>query len=201
MIGPQGSGKTTQAKLVSEKLGIAFIDVGDIFREIAKQDTPLGRKIKYHVEGGELAPDDLTIQIVKDRLSKPGCKNGFLIDDFPKTLQQAEMLDEFANIDTVIELQLDDKTAVERLTKRRQCTECGHITSSAEQTCPQCGGKLIQRVDDVPEKIKLRLQIYRDVTEPLVEYYRPRDIVRTVDASQPVEKISADIMQALGAAE
>jgi adenylate kinase len=169
IIGPQGAGKTKQATLISKKLGIAFIDVGNIFRELAKENTEIGKQIKQVITQGVLADDEITFRIVHQRLQRQDTLQGFIIDDFPKTLAQAKMLDQAVDIHAVIHLQLDDKQCMGRLLKRK-------------------------RHDDTKEKIKKRLAIYREITEPLTEYYKPRHIVHDIDAQPSIESVFNNIM-------
>lgn len=201
LLGAQGSGKGTQAKFLSEKYGIPHISTGDIFREAAEKKTELGLKAKSHWEKGSLVPDEITIGIVKERLSRPDCGKGFVLDGFPRTLEQAKALDDITEIDYVLELKIPDAISIERLSKRRVCKKCqapyGHEAKMPEQ-CKKCGGKLIQRSDDKPEAIKKRLAVYHDETEPLLEYYRPREIVHVIDGTKNVSEVFAEIVLVLG---
>jgi adenylate kinase len=198
ILGAQGSGKGTQAKFLSEKYGLPHISTGDIFREAAEKKIELGLKAKSHWEKGSLVPDEITIGIVKERLSRPDCGQGFVLDGFPRTLAQAEGLDEFAQVDAVIELKISDDDAVKRLSGRRQCRKCSAVygpenPSKKAGKCGNCGGELYQRDDDKPDVIKKRLGIYHEETEPLLEYYKPRKIVYAVDASKSIKEVFASV--------
>lgn len=193
LLGPQGSGKGTQAKMLVDELAFTHISTGDLIRNGIKNNDPVALKIKDSIDKGNLAPDKVVIQLVKKNLS-----DNNIFDGFPRTLLQAEALDEITSIDLVIELKLSDEEAVKRLSSRIQCVGCKSIFGPAappkkKNTCDNCSGKLIQREDDKPEAIRKRLEVYHDETEPLLEYYRPRKIVHVIDASQPIDKIFADL--------
>ncbi|MBD3361241.1 adenylate kinase [Candidatus Woesearchaeota archaeon] len=199
MMGPQGSGKGTQASLLAERYGIPAISIGEIFREAIKSDSEEGREIQKIIDNGNMVPDELTIMFVKKRLEDVDCAEGFILDGFPRTLPQAKALDEFAKIDYVIVLRISDEEAVKRLVQRRQCPKCGKITSVKEgEKCKQCKIKLVKRKDDTEEAIKKRLEIYHDQTQPLIEYYKPRDIVHIINGEQSIEGIHKEILVALG---
>ncbi len=180
IFGSPGSGKGTYASRLQSKLGADVIAMGDIFREIIKKDTPLGRKVKGYVEKGLLVPDELVIEVLKDRLARPEVKRGFILDGFPRTLQQAEALDKVAKIDVIIQLTVPDWIIVERLSTRRICKNCGEVYNirylkpKIEGICDKCGGPLYQRSDDTPEVIKERIKVYERQTQPILRYYEER---------------------------
>ncbi len=199
MFGPPGSGKGTQAKKLAERYGIPHISPGAIFREAVKNKTKFGLKIKDLIGRGNFVPDNLTVAMMKKRIEDVDCAEGFILDGFPRTLPQAEAFDEFAHIDFVIVLNVSNKEVVNRLSKRRQCPKCGTITNIKEgKNCKDCKTKLIQRNDDKPEVIKKRLLIYHDLTQPLIEYYRPRDIIHIINGDQSVKRVFKEILLALG---
>jgi len=193
LLGAQGSGKGTQAQLLAQKYGLVHISPGDIYRQGIKNKDTVVLKLKEYVDKGGLMPDKLVIQLVKQKLS-----DGNIFDGFPRTLAQAEALDELVQMDLVIELKLTDEQAIARLSARRQCRQCGAIFG-AENTprknglCNRCGGELFQREDDKPEAIRTRLNIYHEETEPLLEYYKPRNIVHTVDGSILIDSVFKEI--------
>ncbi|MBW3004394.1 adenylate kinase [Candidatus Woesearchaeota archaeon] len=199
IFGAQGCGKGTQAELIAERYGIPHISTGDMFRAAMEKGTDLGKQITERMKKGVLISDEITIKLVELRLKESDCTEGFILDGFPRTLEQAEALDEMAEIGFVIVLDVPEDVLIERLAKRRQCAKCKRITNVSEgEKCKECGGKLIQREDDTPEGIKQRLTMYRDQTEPLIEYYKPRDIVHIIDGNRPIEPIFQDILKVLG---
>ena len=199
-LGAPGSGKGTHATRVKVELGIPHISTGDIFRENIKGGTPLGILAKSYIDKGALVPDDVVIKIVEDRLSKADCKNGFILDGFPRTIYQAEALKKIADIDVVINLVVDDEAIVKRVAGRRMC-RCGETSNVAflngATTCAKCGGELYQREDDKEETVKSRLEVYHKETAPLIEYYRNEGLLKDVDGSQGIEAVYADIMKVL----
>jgi adenylate kinase len=201
LIGAQGSGKGTQAARLSEKYDIPHISTGDMFRAAADAGTPLGKAAKKHWEQGKLVPENITIGLVKERLAEPDCEGGWILDGFPRTLRQAEALDEFAQPDLVIELKVPDDIAIKRISERKVCRKCkavyGLATTAAEQ-CLECGGELVQRDDDKPEAVQKRLQIYHEETEPLREYYKPRGIVKEVDGTRNPDEVFAELCSLIG---
>ncbi|MEM4263698.1 MAG: adenylate kinase [Candidatus Woesearchaeota archaeon] len=201
LLGPQGSGKGTQAKYISEKYCIPHISTGDILRDAVEKKTELGLKAKSYMDKGVLVPDAVIIGIMKERISRPDCGTGFVLDGFPRTLAQAKALDEITEIDFVLELRIPDEVSVERLSKRRVCEKCQApygYEAKMPIKCKKCGGKLIQRSDDKPEAIKKRLAVYHEETEPLLEYYRPRDIVHAIDGTKTVSEVFNEIVSVLG---
>ncbi len=199
IFGPQGSGKGTQAEMLADRYGIPHISTGDIFREAAKRKDKIGLEVKKVLDEGSLCSDALTNEVVKHRLEDVDCAEGFILDGYPRTLVQAEALDEFANVEFVIVLEISDQEAVRRLSKRRQCPKCKRITDTAEGSdCVKCGTALVQRADDTPELIKKRLDDYHDITQPLLEYYKPREIVAVINGEQSPEKVFRNILDVLG---
>ena len=175
-LGPPGAGKGTQAAGVSAHLGVPHISTGDMFRNAIRNQTPTGLEAKRYLDAGELVPDSVTIAMVRERLAMDDCKNGYLLDGFPRTVDQAIALDEIDAPDTVVDIDVPDERLQSRLTGRRVCGKCQgtfHISKLAgEHTCPICGGELYQRADDKPETIATRLNAYHAQTEPLIGYYK-----------------------------
>ena len=199
-LGAPGSGKGTHATRVKTELGVPHISTGDIFRENIKGGTPLGVLAKSYIDKGALVPDDVVIDIVKDRLSREDCKKGFILDGFPRTIYQAEALKSIAKIDVVINLVVDDDAIVKRVAGRRMC-RCGETYNVAflngATTCAKCGGELYQRDDDKEETVKSRLEVYHKETAPLIDYYRKEGLLEDVDGSQGIDAVYADIMKVL----
>ncbi len=181
IFGAPGSGKGTYASRLQTKLNVDTIAMGDIFREIMKDDTPLGKKVKGYVEKGQLVPDDVVVEVLKQRLAKSG-KWGNIFDGYPRTIDQAKTLDAIAKIDAVILLQVPESIIVERLSTRRICRNCGavynvrYLKPKVDMICDRCGGELYQRTDDTPEVIKERIKVYEKQTQPIMEYYRRKKI-------------------------
>lgn len=208
LLGPPGAGKGTQAKLISSNFKVPHISTGDIFRANISQNTELGIKAKQYMDKGLLVPDEVTIDIVKDRLTKDDCKNGFLLDGFPRTVKQAEALDKFLNknnskIDASILIDVPKENIFERMTGRRVCSKCGasyHIKfnpTKVEGICDLCGSAVVQRKDDSEETVKERLDVYDKQTQPLVEYYKSQKVLKPVDGAQDINKVFEDIKNAL----
>jgi adenylate kinase len=180
MFGPPGSGKGTYASRLGSRLEIANISTGDIFREAKKQGTDLGIRVAEFLKRGELVPDEITIEVLKERISRPDCKMGFILDGYPRTLEQARALDKIARIDTIILLIVPEWIIIERLSNRRVCRNCGaiynikYLKPKREGMCDKCGGELYQREDDTPKVIKERLKVYERQTQPLIDYYKDR---------------------------
>ena len=199
-LGAPGSGKGTHATRVKTELGVPHISTGDIFRENIKGGTPLGVLAKSYIDKGALVPDDVVIKIVEDRLSREDCKNGFILDGFPRTIYQAEALKKIASIDVVINLVVDDEAIVKRVAGRRMC-RCGETYNVAflngATTCAKCGGELYQREDDKEETVRSRLEVYHKETAPLIDYYRKEGLLKDVDGSQGIEAVYNDIMKVL----
>ena len=209
LLGPPGAGKGTQAAKIVEKYGIPHISTGDIFRENIKKGTELGKKAQEYMNRGELVPDDLVIEIATTRLLEADCKNGFLLDGFPRTVYQAEKLDEFlqshdSKIDNVIDIAVGKDELIERLTGRRVCKSCGasfhvvNIPPKQEGICDYCGGELIQRADDNLETVTNRIDVYEDQTMPLIDYYEKAGTLTHIDGSTGLDNVFADIVSALG---
>ncbi|MEM2118892.1 MAG: nucleoside monophosphate kinase [Candidatus Bathyarchaeia archaeon] len=182
IFGAPGSGKGTYASRLQAKLGVDVIAMGDIFREIMKEESPLGRKVKQFVESGKLVPDEVVIEVLKERLAKVSSKNGFILDGFPRTLKQAEALDKITRLDAVILLIVPDWIIVERLSTRRICKNCGEVYNirylkpKTEGICDKCGGPLYQRADDTEQVIKDRIKVYEQQTMPIIEYYKQKNV-------------------------
>jgi len=199
IFGAPGSGKGTYSSRLRSVLGVDVIAMGDIFREMLKENSDLGRKIKSHVEAGHLVPDSIVIEVLKNRISKAPKEKGFILDGFPRTLVQAESLEEIAQIDVILQLVVPDWIIIERLSSRRICKNCGTVYNirflkpKVEGVCDKCGGPLYQRGDDNPEVIKRRLELYEKETSPLLQHYRKKAlpfIVHSVDALiVPPEKV------------
>ncbi len=204
-LGPPGAGKGTQAKMLSQELGLIHISTGDILRSAVEKRTPLGVKAKEYMDRGELVPDDLIIALIEEVLPQQG---GFVLDGFPRTVAQAKALDRLLDrkgmkLSAVILFDVPDDAVVERLSGRRICPRCGavyHIRYNPpreDEICDRCGAKLIQREDDREEVIRKRLSVYREQTAPLVEYYSERDILVKLDASRPIEEIHRRLLEIL----
>ncbi|WP_281884078.1 adenylate kinase [Paenibacillus sp. YYML68] len=207
-MGPPGAGKGTQAERIVDEFKVPHISTGDAFRLAMKQGTPLGVEAKKYVDQGLLVPDEITIGIVRERLSQPDCDTGFLLDGFPRTISQAEALDQIASelnkkIDHVINLSVDRNLLLARLTGRRICKSCGatyHILfnpPAQELVCDKCSGELYQRSDDTEEKVGTRLDEYINKTAPLLEYYRNQGILREVNGEQEINTVTAQISSLL----
>lgn len=201
-LGPPGAGKGTQAVRVCERLGIPQISTGDILRRAIKNETPTGLAAKSYIDKGQLVPDSVVIDIVRERLEHEDCKGGYLLDGFPRTVAQAEALETFARIDAVIDIDVSDEKLVERLSGRRVCLSCGgtyHVSRlNGSTTCEKCGSELIQRDDDKAETVLSRLAVYHTQTEPLISFYTQRGLLRRVDGAQPMDDCYAAILGALG---
>lgn len=209
LLGPPGAGKGTQASAIVEKYNIPHISTGDIFRANIKEKTELGKQIEEYLNKGLLVPDELVVSIVKDRISKEDCKNGFLLDGFPRTVAQAEALDEelknmSLTIDKVINIQADKDLLIERIIGRRICRDCGatyHIKFSPtkkEGICDKCGGELYQREDDKLETVEKRIEVYTEQTKPLIDYYAKKGLLLNVDGTKDKKEVFDDIVKSLG---
>jgi adenylate kinase len=208
LVGPPGAGKGTQAQFIASHFAIPKISTGDIFRANVSEGTELGLEARKYMDAGDLVPDEVTIGMVKDRLSQDDAQVGFLLDGFPRTVRQAEVLDELleklsAGLDVVLELVVDDDEVVRRLSGRRTCHQCGHVwhldfdPPQAEGVCDRCGGELFQRDDDSEDTIRHRLEVYADQTSPLIGYYGDLGLLRGVDATGPVEDVTERAINAL----
>ena len=194
MLGAPGAGKGTQAEILSERLSIPTISTGNIIREALKSGTEMGVRAKSYMDEGKLVPDEVVIGIIRERLAKDDCKNGFILDGFPRTIPQAEALDNMgAAIDRVIDLEVPDEKIVERMSGRRVCESCGasyHMLfkkPAADGKCDNCGGTLVQRKDDHPDTVKERLRVYHEQTEPLKAYYQKQGKLAVVEGQEAVE--------------
>ena len=210
MLGAPGAGKGTQAKQIAAKYGVPHISTGDIFRANLKEGTELGLKAKVYMDQGQLVPDSLTLELIMDRFSKYDCKNGYVLDGFPRTIPQAEALtkalkDNNDRLDYAIDVDVPDENIINRMSGRRACAKCGgtfHIKynpTKVEGICDLCGGELYIRNDDKPEIVNKRLVAYHEQTQPLIDYYRNEGILKTVDGTQNVDKVFEDIVAILEA--
>jgi adenylate kinase len=208
MLGAPGAGKGTQAKLIAEKFGIPHISTGDIFRANIKEGTDLGKEAKEYMDKGQLVPDELTVRILLDRVSKDDCKNGYVLDGFPRTIPQAEVLTaalEKMNdaVDFAIDVNVPDENIVNRMSGRRACLTCGatyhivHIPPKQEGICDKCGSALVLRDDDKPETVLNRLKVYHDQTQPLIDYYTEKGILKTVDGTKDMQEVFEQIVSIL----
>ena len=202
-LGPPGAGKGTHAQLLMNELGIPQISTGDMLRQAMKAGTEMGLSAKRYIDAGELVPDEVVIGIVKDRLAADDCKNGYILDGFPRTVKQAEALDQFARIDVALNIALDDEVIINRLAGRRVCLKCGatyHTSTMQGDKCLNCGDPLVQRRDDAPETVKNRLAVYAAQTAPLISYYQRKGLLRTVqcEADASVQDNYARVREALG---
>ena len=202
-LGPPGAGKGTQEQRICAALNIPQISTGDILRRAMKEGTETGLKAKGYIDAGKLVPDEVIIDIVKERLAMDDCRGGYILDGFPRTVPQAEALDTFATIDSVIELVVADQVLVDRLGGRRVCVKCGatyHLSMlNGRTTCDVCGEELIQGDDDKPETVLNRLEVYHNQTTPLIGYYEKKGLLHKVDGAQGLENTYAAIMKTLGA--
>ncbi|MCI6867687.1 MAG: adenylate kinase [Lachnospiraceae bacterium] len=210
MLGAPGAGKGTQAKMIASKYQVPHISTGDIFRANIKNGTELGKKAKEYMDQGLLVPDELTVDLVIDRLSQDDCKKGYILDGFPRTIPQAEALDAALakrgeKMDFAIDVDVPDENIISRMSGRRACTGCGatyHIVynpSKKGDVCEVCGETLILRDDDKPETVQKRLAVYHDQTQPLIDYYTGQSILKTVDGTQDMNDVFAAITEILEA--
>ena len=204
MLGAPGAGKGTQARIIAEKFGIPNISTGDIFRANIKNGTQLGMEAKKYMDQGLLVPDELTVKILLDRVARDDCKNGYILDGFPRNIPQAQVLDEALakrneKLDLAIDVDVPDEDIIKRMSGRRACVSCGatyhieHIPPKTEGICDTCGQKLILRDDDRPETVKNRLDVYHKQTQPLIEFYQAKGILKTVDGTMDMKDVSAAI--------
>ena len=208
LVGPPGAGKGTQAQFIASHFSVPKISTGDIFRANVSEGTDLGIEAKKYMDAGDLVPDEVTIAMVKDRLTHDDTTEGFLLDGFPRTVHQAEVLDKVlavqaTSLTVVLELVVDDEEVVRRLSGRRTCRRCGHVwhqdfdPPARDGVCDRCGGELFQRDDDSEQTIRHRLEVYADQTSPLIGYYGDRGLLRGVDATGPVEDVTERAINAL----
>ena len=209
LMGPPGAGKGTQAAVLVERFQIPHISTGDMFRAAIKAGTPLGLKAKEYMDSGALVPDSVTIGIVEERLGEPDCSQGFLLDGFPRTVAQADALDQLLKklnfpLDGVLNIAVDEEVLLERLTGRRICRQCGATyhtifnPPNVVEVCDKCGGELYQRSDDTLETAKNRLSVYEEQTSPLIAYYREQGLLKDIKGDQEIEQVLTDILVALG---
>lgn len=210
MLGAPGAGKGTQAKMIADKYSIPHISTGDIFRANIKNGTELGKKAKTYMDQGLLVPDELTVDLVIDRVGQEDCKNGYVLDGFPRTIPQAESLDAALSglgtkIDYAINVEVPDENIINRMSGRRACLACGatyhivHIPTKVEGICDRCGSETVLRDDDKPETVKKRLDVYHEQTQPLIEYYSGKGALVEVDGTKDMNEVFADIVKILGA--
>ena len=209
MLGAPGAGKGTQAKMIAEKYGLPHISTGDIFRANIKNGTELGKEAKEYMDKGLLVPDELTVRLLLDRVAQDDCKNGYVLDGFPRTIPQAEVLDEKLSelgekVDYAINVDVPDENIVNRMSGRRACLNCGatyHIVSippKKEGICDVCGSDLVLRDDDRPETVQNRLKVYHEQTQPLIDFYEKKGVLRSVDGTLPMEEVFTAITKILG---
>jgi adenylate kinase len=208
MLGAPGAGKGTQAKMIAEKYGIPHISTGDIFRANIKNGTELGKEAKTYMDQGLLVPDELTVKILLDRVAQEDCKNGYVLDGFPRTIPQAEVLDKALSelgdkIDYAIDVDVPDENIVKRMGGRRACLSCGatyhieHVPPKKEGICDNCGSELVLRDDDKPETVKNRLNVYHEQTQPLIEFYTKKGVLKTVDGTVDMQDVFKAIVSIL----
>jgi adenylate kinase len=210
MLGAPGAGKGTQAKKIADKYGVPHISTGDIFRANIKEGTELGNKAKTYMDKGLLVPDELVVDLVVDRVKNEDCKNGYVLDGFPRTIPQAECLDKALeemndSMDYAINIDVPDENIISRMGGRRACVGCGatyhvvNIPPKKEGICDRCGGELILRDDDKPETVKKRLDVYHEQTQPLIDYYTKKGIIKDVDGTMEMDDVFNAIVDILGA--
>ena len=209
MLGAPGAGKGTQAKMIADKYQVPHVSTGDIFRANIKEGTELGKEAKTYMDKGLLVPDELTVKILLDRVAKEDCKNGYVLDGFPRTIPQAEVLDKALSemgdaIDFAIDVEVPDENIIRRMSGRRACLACGatyhivHVPPKKEGICDRCGKELVLRDDDKPETVKNRLEVYHDQTQQLIDFYTKKGILKTVDGTQDMNDVFAAIVTILG---
>lgn len=210
MLGAPGAGKGTQAKMIAEKYGIPHVSTGDIFRANIKNGTELGMEAKKYMDQGLLVPDELTVKILLDRVAQADCEKGYVLDGFPRTIPQAEVLDKALSelgdaIDYAINVDVPDENIVKRMSGRRACVTCGatyhieHVPPRKEGVCDKCGAGLVLRDDDKPETVLNRLKVYHDQTQPLIEFYTEKGVLKTVDGTVDMQDVFGAIVDILGA--
>ena len=209
LLGPPGAGKGTQAKSISNRYSIPHISTGDIFRKNISEETPLGIEAKTYIDNGKLVPDEVTINMVKDRLTWEDCKNGYLLDGFPRTVAQAEALEGFLadrneKLDTALSIEVPSSFILERMTGRRVCPSCGasyHVKfnpPTKDGVCDVCGSDIVQRKDDTEETVSERLEVYERQTQPLIDFYNNKNLLSTVDGTKAINEVFESICSILG---
>ena len=209
MLGAPGAGKGTQAKMIADKYQVPHVSTGDIFRANIKNGTELGKKAKEYMDKGQLVPDELTVEILLDRVAQDDCKNGYVLDGFPRTIPQADVLDKELTklgdkVDFAINVDVPDENIVKRMSGRRACLKCGatyhveHIPPKQVGICDTCGSELVQRDDDKPETVQNRLSVYHEQTQPLIDYYTNKGILKTVDGTKDMQDVFNQIVGILG---
>ncbi len=209
MLGAPGAGKGTQAKMIADKYSVPHVSTGDIFRANIKNGTELGMEAKKYMDQGLLVPDELTVKILLDRVAQDDCKNGYVLDGFPRTIPQAEVLDKALaelgeTIDYAINVDVPDENIINRMSGRRACLACGatyhmeHVPPKQEGICDRCGKELVLRDDDKPETVKNRLEIYHEQTQPLIDFYTEKGVLKTVDGTVPMKEVFDAIVAILG---
>lgn len=203
LLGAPGAGKGTQAAKLVEEFATPHISTGDILRAAVKNQTELGKKAKSYMDAGDLVPDSLIIDLMDERLREPDCEKGFILDGFPRTTAQAVALDDMLArlerpLDAALLVDVDPEVIIKRLTERRCCKECGYIGTAADATCPKCGGEMYQRDDDNETTVRNRLDVYAKSTSPLIDYYKGKGLLKSVDGDRPVDTVYVDVKALLG---
>lgn len=203
VFGPPSAGKGTQAQRLSAKYGLPQVSTGDLLRKAVADQTPLGLKVKSYLDQGRLGPDNLIIKLIKERVSKPDCENGYLLDGFPRTMGQAKELDKMTDVDLVLNIVVDFEVLVERAVGRRSCPKCGavyHVKFNPPMNagmCENCGSKLVQRDDDKEETVRNRLKVYQEQTAPLIDYYRRKGKLVDIDGSGGIDAVFSQMVKAI----
>ena len=203
LLGAPGAGKGTQAAKLVEEFATPHISTGDILRAAVKNQTELGKKAKGYMDAGDLVPDGLIIDLMDERLREPDCEKGFILDGFPRTTAQAVALDDMLArlerpLDGALLVDVDAEVIIKRLTERRCCKECGYIGTAADATCPKCDGEMYQRDDDNEATVRNRLDVYAKSTSPLIDYYKGKGLLKSVDGDRPVNTVYVDVKALLG---
>ena len=203
LLGAPGAGKGTQAAKLVEEFATPHISTGDILRAAVKNQTELGKKAKGYMDAGDLVPDSLIIDLMDERLREPDCEKGFILDGFPRTTAQAVALDDMLvrlerPLDAALLVDVDPEVIIKRLTERRCCKECGYIGTAADATCPKCGGEMYQRDDDNENTVRNRLDVYAKSRSPLIDYYKGKGLLKSVDGDRPVDTVYVDVKALLG---
>ena len=203
LLGAPGAGKGTQAAKLVEEFATPHISTGDILRAAVKNQTELGKKAKGYMDAGDLVPDSLIIDLMDERLREPDCEKGFILDGFPRTTAQAVALDDMLArlerpLDAALLVDVDPEVIIKRLAERRCCKECGYIGTAADATCPKCGGEMYQRDDDNETTVRNRLDVYAKSTSPLIDYYKGKGLLKSVDGDRPVDTVYVDVKAQLG---